>query len=277
MEHDTVEECVHGWIPINNGNQFLCRSCNSVRDFEDMVQYGPPPHIQGGIRTIPDTCRGRPNHVWGQDPTSQQNNCIGCGISRTDEEIAAVSGHSDFDFDPHVVMADTAPTFNDSDLIGVVQRQQPITFEDPDCPPNTMYYVDEKDVIPPQWDSLLSRYKEVVKPNPRAELLDEAKKIVLTDRNQDYGDPEDNFRDIAAMMDIMFENVDKFEPYHAAIMGLIIKMSRLKTSPKKMDHWTDVAGYAACGWDCIARGEIRIRAVSHSDDGGKIVDPNDLF
>jgi hypothetical protein len=255
---------------------------DAVRRGSEGVEHDPVReimHIKGGIRTIPH-CRnsGEAPHVWAaqEDLTFT---CNTCGINRTAVELARNDhgGHSDFDFDPHVVMADTAPTFNDSDLIGVVQRQQPITFEDPDCPPNQIFYIEEKDVIPQQWVAFMKRYEEVAKPNPRAELLDEAKKIVLTDRNQDYGDPEDNFRDIAAMATIMFEGVTTFEPHHAAIMGIIIKMSRLKTSPKKMDHWTDVAGYSACGWDCIARGEIRIRAASHSDDGGKIVDPNDLF
>jgi hypothetical protein len=34
-------------------------------------------------------------------------------------------------------------------------------------------------------------------------------------------------------------------------------VARISTSPSKLDHWIDVAGYAACG------GEVRPREVQH--------------
>jgi hypothetical protein len=35
-----------------------------------------------------------------------------------------------------------------------------------------------------------------------------------------------------------------------AIMMILLKVSRLGWSPEVADHWLDVAGYAACGYDC---------------------------
>jgi hypothetical protein len=34
-------------------------------------------------------------------------------------------------------------------------------------------------------------------------------------------------------------------------MMALVKVSRISTSPSKLDHWVDLAGYAACG------GEVR--------------------
>jgi Domain of unknown function (DUF6378) len=82
----------------------------------------------------------------------------------------------------------------------------------------------------------------------RAEILDEAKKIVTVDRNLEYGDPEDNFKDIAdlwtAYLGWDVNSVD------VAMMMILLKMTRLKQSPHKPDHYVDMAGYAACAAEC---------------------------
>jgi hypothetical protein len=45
------------------------------------------------------------------------------------------------------------------------------------------------------------------------------------------------------------------DPHDVAIMMMQLKHSRLSWSPTKEDHWIDLAGYAACGWDCVVRAE----------------------
>jgi hypothetical protein len=37
------------------------------------------------------------------------------------------------------------------------------------------------------------------------------------------------------------------EPHDVAAMMIIVKLSRIQTSPTKRDSWVDLAGYAALG------------------------------
>lgn len=79
----------------------------------------------------------------------------------------------------------------------------------------------------------------------RQEVLDKAADAVLTDRNVAYGNPEDNFADTAdlwsAYLGVEIDATD------VASLMILLKLARVRTSPAKMDHWTDMAGYAACG------------------------------
>lgn len=80
----------------------------------------------------------------------------------------------------------------------------------------------------------------------RQEILDEAARIVSTDRNQDYGDPEDNFRMIGNLWSAYLGGTTIL-PHDVAVMMILMKVARVTTSPSKPDHWVDMAGYAACG------------------------------
>jgi hypothetical protein len=93
--------------------------------------------------------------------------------------------------------------------------------------------------------------------NKRGELLAEAERIVNGARNVQYGDPNDDFKSTAALWTTHLLRVEKrtgaawqLEPHDVAIMMILLKVSRLGWSPEKADHWLDVAGYAACGYDC---------------------------
>lgn len=86
---------------------------------------------------------------------------------------------------------------------------------------------------------------------PRRELLAEADKLVHSDRNATYGEPTQNFQDTAALWNIQFSH-KLSEPFTAedvakAMIGL--KLARMKAA-SKYDNWVDIAGYAACGWEC---------------------------
>ena len=89
----------------------------------------------------------------------------------------------------------------------------------------------------------------------RERYLKDVGACILRDRNADYGDPEDNFRDIAAFWSIQFEKKLKmpFSPEDVAIAMDHVKNSRIKTSPDKLDHWIDKGGYAGCGYGIVSR------------------------
>jgi len=97
-------------------------------------------------------------------------------------------------------------------------------------------------------------------PNGRQIILDEARAITSADRNKQYGDPEDNFRNIAALwtgyVQARFPDV-KFSPSDVAAMSALIKVARLATNPTHKDSWVDLAGYAACGGDIGLRNSTK--------------------
>lgn len=93
----------------------------------------------------------------------------------------------------------------------------------------------------------------------REKILQDALKIVTQDRNKDYGDPEDNFSTIAEYWATylhsknLFADTGSLTATDVAAMMILMKCSRLATSPDKEDHWVDIAGYAACGGQCACR------------------------
>jgi len=98
----------------------------------------------------------------------------------------------------------------------------------------------------------------------REKILQQALEIVTKDRNTDYGNPEDNFATIAAYWTHYLQSVglllnnegDRLTSTNVAAMMILMKVSRLATSPTKEDHWVDIAGYSACGAEC-ANGNSR--------------------
>lgn len=81
----------------------------------------------------------------------------------------------------------------------------------------------------------------------RSKLLREADDIVNKDRNSIYGNPEDNFKDIAELWSA-YKGVH-FSSMDIVIMNMLIKVARLKKTPSYRDGLVDIAGYAACGAD----------------------------
>ena len=86
----------------------------------------------------------------------------------------------------------------------------------------------------------------------RAVLL-EAEEAVCSDRNADYGDPEDNFNDIAELWEA-YKKVP-FTRADVALMMTLVKVARARISPELKDHWVDLAGYAACGYGAAVADE----------------------
>lgn len=79
----------------------------------------------------------------------------------------------------------------------------------------------------------------------RAETLEAAAKCVCGDREQDYGSPENNFRNIAEFWSDYLNTL--IEPKDVAAMLALLKIARIASGHAKEDNWIDLAGYAACG------------------------------
>ena len=85
-------------------------------------------------------------------------------------------------------------------------------------------------------------------------VLDAARLAVTSDRNKQYGEPEDNFRNIAqawnSYLDSKYKICPHITPIDVAYMMILMKVCRATTSPHNIDHQIDIAGYAACAARC---------------------------
>lgn len=86
----------------------------------------------------------------------------------------------------------------------------------------------------------------------RQEIITEVSNCVLRDRQNSYGDAEDNFQDIADRWTIYAKRrwpaiALQFEPTDVAAMMADLKLARIAASPTHLDNWIDLAGYAVCG------------------------------
>lgn len=111
------------------------------------------------------------------------------------------------------------------------------------------------------------RYPDAEDVSPRAALLREAEILVTGDRNKSYGSPTENFANIADLWNVQFKHklVDgaKFTPTDVAVAMIHVKQARLIAQPKR-DNFTDIAGYAACGWEAEAEIQADIAAPRQS-------------
>lgn len=99
---------------------------------------------------------------------------------------------------------------------------------------------------------------------PRESLLTQAMQITTGDRNNAYGSPEDNFKNIAEYWSAYLTQSAKtaiiLSPQDVAHLMILMKVARLATNPLHEDSLLDVAGYAACGYDCLVADQSRQRA-----------------
>jgi len=82
------------------------------------------------------------------------------------------------------------------------------------------------------------------------DVLEEALRLTGGDRNEDYGHPFDDFTKTAQMWSGYLGM--KIGPRDVALMMIMVKASREKNKTKR-DNWTDIAGYARCGYLCSER------------------------
>jgi hypothetical protein len=100
--------------------------------------------------------------------------------------------------------------------------------------------------------------------NARTEVLLGAEELVNGDRDAQYGDPRQDFKRTAAMW-AAYLGIE-VAPHDVAVLMMLVKASRIRWSPQKLDSWMDAAGYAACGWDCASEDVAAGLATSSDDD-----------
>lgn len=80
----------------------------------------------------------------------------------------------------------------------------------------------------------------------RCKILEEAKSIIMERREEKYGSPHYNFKNIAAFWSIYIDK--ELTSKDVAIMMALLKISRIKTGTKIDyidDNFIDLAGYSA--------------------------------
>ena len=92
----------------------------------------------------------------------------------------------------------------------------------------------------------------------RRRILEEATNAVCTDRNHQYGGPEQSFAAIAEMWTAYLHcsGYDiTLDAHDAAMMLTLFKAARVTTSDTpKADTYADLAGYAACAGELACGG-----------------------
>jgi Domain of unknown function (DUF6378) len=89
----------------------------------------------------------------------------------------------------------------------------------------------------------------------RARVLDEAKNLICGDRNNQYGEPHQDFQRTAGVLNALgyLAPDGPLKAHDVAVIISAVKLSRIMWSPEKRDHWVDLAGYAACGYECVTK------------------------
>jgi len=99
--------------------------------------------------------------------------------------------------------------------------------------------------------------------NTRSDILDQAKKCVCGQREQDYGTPESNFKIIADLWNdylglsengdgVPIFSIKNITPTDVAMMMALLKIARIRNGGGSGDSFVDLAGYAACGGEIWA-------------------------
>lgn len=122
------------------------------------------------------------------------------------------------------------------------------------------------DGVVPEWefcDEMLCDVSGRSSVHERAKILDEAAKIICSDRNDEYGEPEDNFEVIGKLWSAFLTarcapvgTEIEMGPAEVAEMMALFKIGRLASAycPKR-DSFVDCAGYIACAGEIALRGE----------------------
>ena len=77
----------------------------------------------------------------------------------------------------------------------------------------------------------------------RNEILKKAKSKINGDRHKDYGEAYENHNNIARLWSVILQK--EITPEQVYQCMIAVKMSRLINSPKHLDSWVDIVGYAA--------------------------------
>lgn len=91
----------------------------------------------------------------------------------------------------------------------------------------------------------------------RAQILNEARDIICSDRNKQYGEPEDNFAVIGELWSQYLRRTKganfELDGYDVGMLMALFKIGRLETGTPKRDNFIDLAGYVACAAEIALR------------------------
>ena len=85
----------------------------------------------------------------------------------------------------------------------------------------------------------------------RSTVLDNAKEYVTKDRASTHGDMEDNFSTIAEYWSVHLGV--EVNAVDVAVMMNLLKVARIKSSPRNIANWEDGCSYLACGGELVGR------------------------
>lgn len=98
----------------------------------------------------------------------------------------------------------------------------------------------------------------------RVEILNEAAALIVGQRQEDYGTPQENFQRIADYLNIHLkknlENNIPISPRQTAEMMVLLKLARTINSPTR-DSYVDIGGYAGIAGE-LAKDEQDKKATS---------------
>lgn len=107
----------------------------------------------------------------------------------------------------------------------------------------------------------------------RDEILDRAKIVVGQERNKQYGEPDENFRYIAALWSVYLkEQLSKAFPESvkeiinldnlitAVDVATMMELLKIGRGNDSEDSWLDRIGFAACGYETRFKGEKQTMA-----------------
>lgn len=93
----------------------------------------------------------------------------------------------------------------------------------------------------------------------RSEILKKAEECVNGSRQEDYGNPEDNFKTIARLWaDYLHgtgQDIIEINACDVAVMLALLKIARIASGRAKEDNFIDLAGYAACAGEIQTKRE----------------------
>lgn len=85
----------------------------------------------------------------------------------------------------------------------------------------------------------------------RETCLTEAMQTICVDRNDQYGEPENNFKLIAKYWNVYLNS--ELTAEDVAIMMTLFKIARMNTGKPKLDNYIDAVGYLACGCEVMSK------------------------
>lgn len=95
----------------------------------------------------------------------------------------------------------------------------------------------------------------------RETVLEEAKRCICQDRQNQYGEPEDSFLTIAAFWEVYLQaktgKIINLTRDDVALMMVLLKVARTNGHKHHVDNYVDMAGYAALAAE-LAQNELEI-------------------